>query len=653
MHSCGKTEAGTCLMKRSPSHFWARNRVFGGDMENGIMNQRELKKGLGLAHVFTIASGAMIGSGLFILPGKAHAMAGPGVIWSYVLAGLLVATGALSMAELVTAMPRAGSDYFYIMRGFGGGTGSIAGILSWFALSLKSAFAVIGMVTFAALIAEVPGVFVGVGLTVVFVALNIFGVRQAAWAQTIIVFGLFAILILYVIVGVPQMRADLLIPFAPHGVGSIFSTAGFVFVSYGGLLKVASVAEEVRQPGRVMPLGLSLVLVFVTLLYALVIMVTSGVLDKAVLNGSLTPISDGGHAIMGETGFLVMSIGAILAFVSTANAGIMAASRYLLALSRDRMLPAGLSRVNTRFQTPHIAICTTGVLILLSLLLPLKILVEAASCVLILTYMLSCLAVIVLRESRLSNYRPLFRAPLYPWLQITGLLGLSLVLFELGFEAYVISALLILAAFLVFWFFGRKEAQQESALLHIIARLSDRRLVSGTLEAELKQIIKERDEIVWDRFDRLVQNAVVLDEDKTMDRDRFFELAAGELAPRLNLAPERLAELLKQRENENSTLLSSNLAVPHIVVEGKGRFELLIARIKGGVRFSEEAPEVNTIFMLAGTRDERNFHLRALAAIAQVVQEEDFEKRWSSAGDVQGMRDVILLSKRKRPKIRS
>ncbi|MFO7871514.1 MAG: amino acid permease [Kiritimatiellia bacterium] len=613
----------------------------------------DLNKGLGLAHVFTIASGAMIGSGLFILPGMAHAMAGPGVIWSYVFAGLLATTGALSMAELVTAMPKAGSDYFYVMRGFGAGTGSIAGVLSWFALSLKSAFAVVGMATFVALIANIHGLLSGAALTIVFVILNILGVRQAARAQAVIVFSLFAILILYIAAGIPQTRSELLIPFAPHGVGAIFTAAGFVFVSYGGLLKVASVAEEIRNPGRVLPLSLGLALVVVTLFYTLTVTVTSGVLEKSVLNNSLTPISDGGRAIMGGFGFVAMSIGAILAFVSTANAGIMAASRYLLALSRDNILPSGLSRVNARFQTPHVAIGVTGGLILLSLLLPLKVLVEAASCVLILTYMLSCLAVVVLRESGLGNYRPLYRSPLYPWLQMAGLLGLGFVLVGLGIAAYAISAFLMLAAFLVFWFFGRKEARQESALLHLIERLTDRRLVGGTLEAELKQIIKERDEIVWDRFDHLVEDAVVLDEDKPMERDDFFELAAHRLAPRLNLTPERLAELLRKREDENSTLLSSTLAVPHIVVDGEKRFEMLIARMKGGVRFSEEAPDVTTIFLLAATPDERNFHLRALAAIAQVVQEVDFEKRWSAARDKQGLRDVILLSKRKRPGARN
>ena len=615
-----------------------------------MRNQGELRKGLGLAHVFTIASGAMIGSGLFILPGLAHAMAGPGVVWSYVLAGLLAGTGALSMAELVTAMPKAGSNYFYIMRGFGPEAGSIAGILSWFAIALKSSFAIVGMATFARLVVDIHGLAAGAVLTLGFVVLNIVGVREAARAQAIIVFSLLALLVLYVAVGIPRVRVDLLMPFAPYGAGRVFAAAGFVFVSYGGLLTVASMAEEVRNPGRTMPLGMILSLVIVTLLYAATVMVTSGVLATPALDNSLTPISDGGRVIMGRFGFLAMTFGAILAFVSTANGGLMTASRFLLALSRDKMLPESLSRINARFQTPHVAIGLTGALVLLSLLLPLEILVEAASCVLILTYMLSCLAVVVLRESRLANYRPLFRSPLYPWVQVGGLLGLGFVLVELGVEAYAISAVLVLAAFLVFWFFGRKAARQESALLHLIQRLTDRRLVSGALEAELKQIIKDRDEIVWDRFDRLVESAIVLDADAAMSRDEFFDMAAKNLAPRLELTPERMAELLRRREDENSTLLSPNLAVPHMVVEGKGRFEMLIARMQGGVRFSEDAAKVTTIFVLAATRDERNFHLRALAAIAQVVQESGFEQRWSSAKDTQGLRDVILLSKRRRPK---
>ena len=608
----------------------------------------DLKKGLGLVHVFAIASGAMISSGLFILPGMAHAQAGPGVIWSYVLAGILATAGALSIAELTTAMPKAGGDYFFIMRGFGPGVGTVAGILSWFSLSLKSAFAIVGMATFASLIVNLHGLAAGAVLCVLFVMLNLVGVREAARVQVVLVAVLFVLLGTYIVVGLGQVRSELLIPFAPHGLARIFSTAGFVFVSYGGLLKVASVAEEVRRPGRTIPLGLVLALVSVTLIYTLAVVVTSGVVESEALDGSLTPLSDGGQAILGRAGYIAMSVGAALAFITTANAGIMAASRYLLALSRDRLLPRPLAKVNRRFQTPHVAILITGGVVVVSLLLKLEVLVEAASTVLILGYMLSCLSVIVLRESGLQNYRPAFRAPVYPWLQIGGIAGFGFILFEMGVAAYLIAAGLVLVGFLTFWFYGRTRVRGESALLHLVQRLTDRQLVTGSLEDELKDIVHERDRIVLDRFDRMVEQAVVLDIDDELDLDAFFRRAAEHLAPRLDLDPGKMAGMLRRREEESSTLLSTSLAVPHVVVPGEERFNLLMARARRGVRWSDEAPEVKTIFLLAGTRDERNFHLRALAAIAQIVQEKDFEKRWLAARNKQGLRDVVLLSSRKR-----
>ena len=609
-----------------------------------------MRKGLGLRHVFCIAAGAMISSGLFVLPGMAHAMAGPGVIWSYLMAGLLATTGALSIAELTTAMPRAGGDYFFIMRGFGPGVGTVAGVLSWFSLSLKSAFAIVGMAAFMALIVNLHGLLAGAILCAGFVGLNVLGVREAARAQVMLVLGLFLLLGLYVVVGMGQMRSDLLIPFAPHGVASVFTATGFVFVSYGGLIKVASVAEEVRDPGRVIPLGLMLALVSITVLYTLVVMVTSGVVESEALNGSLTPISDGGRAMMGQTGYVLMSIGAILAFISTANAGIMAASRYLLALSRDRLLPKPLSKVNERFQTPHVAILLTGAVIVMSLFLQLEVLVKAASTVLILTYVLSCLSVIVLRESGLQNYRPAFKSPVYPWLQIAGMIGFGFVLLEMGIEAYFISAGLILAGFAAYWFYGRKRVRTESALLHLIQRIAgpDEELVSGALEAELKEIIRERDEIIKDRFDTVIENCPVLDIDSSMDAKEFLDRAAEAMAERVEMGQEELASALKEREEESSTAIKSNLAVPHAVVEREGVFEVLMARGRPGVFFSDEAPEVQAIFVLVGSRDERNFYLSSLAAIAEIAGNPEFMKRWLNAKGKEGLRDVVLLADRER-----
>ncbi len=611
-------------------------------------DSRSLRKGLALHHVFAIASGAMISSGLFVLPGMAHAMAGPGVVWSYLMAGILATAGALSIAELTTAMPKAGGDYFFIMRGFGPAVGTVAGMLSWFSLSLKSAFAIVGMAAFAALLINIHGLVAGTIICLVFLALNLVGVREAAHVQVALVACLFGLLALYVGFGMLQIRSELLIPFAPKGIVPIFTTTGFVFVSYGGVLKIAGVAEEVRQPGRIIPLGLALSLAAVTLLYTLTVMVTSGVVESEALNGSLTPISDGGRAIMGQFGFVAMSVAAILAFVSTANAGIMAASRYLLALSRDHLLPKPLSRVNQRFRTPHVAIGLTGLIIVLSLLLKLEVLVKAASTVLILTFMLSCLSVIVLRESGLQNYRPAFKSPIYPWVQIAGIVGLGFVLLEMGAQAYFISAGLILAGFLSFWFYGRKRVKQESALLHLVERITARELVTGTLEEELKQIIRERDEIVHDRFDGVIEEAPVLDVEGPMKVEEFFDLAAEELAERVGMTPARLSKALKNRETQSSTALNDWLAVPHVVVEGEGRFEILMARAQEGVAFSEEAPAVKAVFVLVGTLDERNFYLNALAAIAQIAGNPEFLDRWLAAKGPQGLKDVVLLAERAR-----
>ena len=610
-----------------------------------------LKKGLGLSHVFAIASGAMISSGIFVLPGLAYARAGPAVVVSYLLAGLLATTGLLSIAELATAMPKAGGDYFFVARGMGPAVGTVAGLLTWFSLTLKSAFALVGMAAFARLIVPVDEHIVGIVFCAVFVGLNLKGAKEVARLQVALVAGLFALMLVYIVRGLPAVQLPHFEPFAPGGMRAVFATVGFVFVSYGGLLKVASVSEEVERPGRTIPLGMILSLLSVVVCYTLMVFVTIGVLGSEGLSRTMesrTPISDGAAVFMGNAGRIALSIGAILAFVSTANAGILAASRYLLALSRDKLLPPRLGVVGKRFGTPHVAILITGGLAAGALFLKLDILVEAASLVLVLSYILSNLAIIVLRESRLQNYQPRFRAPLYPWVQLVGILGLAFVIVEMGEEAYLICAILVLIGFGVYWFYGRARAERESALLHLVQRITARELVTGTLEAELKQIIRERDDIAQDRFDRIIEDCVVLDLDDGLDVETLFQRVAEGMAERLNASSEKLLALLREREEMGSTVIHPGIAIPHMVIEGNEQFDILLARSKKGVLFSESGPPVHAVFVLIGSEDERNFHLRALAAIAQIVQAPDFQARWLAARTPQALRDIFLLGTRLR-----
>jgi len=167
----------------------------------------KLKKELNLLDVFCIATGAMISSGLFILPGIAHAQAGPAVVVSYFLAGLLALAGMLSQAELVSAMPKAGGTYFYVTRSMGPAVGTVDGILTWFSLSLKSAFALVGMAAFTRIIVDIDIRIIAVPLCLFFVAVNIFGIKSAGKIQRILVFGLLGILIYYIVRGIPAIRS--------------------------------------------------------------------------------------------------------------------------------------------------------------------------------------------------------------------------------------------------------------------------------------------------------------------------------------------------------------------------------------------------------------------------------------------------------------
>jgi APA family basic amino acid/polyamine antiporter len=568
-----------------------------------------LKKELGFIDVFCIACGAMISSGIFILPGIAFAKTGPSVVLSYFIAGIIALVGTLSIAELSTAMPRAGGDYYFVVKSLGPLIGTIAGVLSWFAISLKSAFAIFGIAEIIHVATSINLQLSAVLIAVAFIALNVAGVRAASRLEVILVIVLFGLMAAYCVLGVSRVSLSRYQPFSPEGWQGIVSTSGFVFISFGGLINVASIAEEVRNAKRNVPAALISSLVCITLLYTAVIFVAVGTLQTVELKSSLTPIADSAARFAGRAGYLVITVASLFAFVTTAIAGMLSASRYPLALSRDSLFPETVGRVSVRRNTPVTAILLTGGLILFSLFLRLELLVKAASTIILSSYVFTNIAVIILRESSLQNYRPSFRAPLYPVPQIVSVL---------------------LFIFL------------------IIERITNKKLTTDALESELRDIIRERDEIVADRFDDLVQDAEVMAFEVPMELETFFSSVSEKAAAKLHMNGEALNRALMERELESSTAITPFAAIPHIVMEGTGLFHLVLVRCRQGVRFSISRQDVRAVFILIGTKDERMFHLQALAAIAQILQDPAFEKRWMDAKGPAGLRDVLLMSSRKR-----
>lgn len=611
---------------------------------------KELRKGLSLINIFSIATGAMISSGLFVLPGLAYAKAGPAVIISYFLAGVLCIPTLLSKAELTTAMPKAGGDYFYIMRGFGPLLGTIAGLCSWFSLSLKSAFALIGMGAYVALFLDLPPQIIAIVFCLFFVFLNLIGVKEAGSIQVLLVFGLLTILVFYFLIGVRKFNPLNFSPFCPYGFTSIFATASFVFISYGGLTKVAALAEETRNPGKVLPLGMIISLLVTAILYTLVIFVTVAVMEPAHLKVSLTPISDGAGIIAGDIFKFIVSIGAILAFISTANSGIMSASRYPLSMGRDKLLPPVFRNISSCFKTPYFAILFTGTFIISAILfLKLELLVKVASSILILLYIFANLTLILFRESKIASYRPKFYSPFYPYLQIIGILGGIFLLIEMGTFVVFLTTIFLLLGYIWYKIYAQKKASQDTALIYLLERLvaKDRGLASDNLLTELKDIVLQREAMIKDRFHKLIEESKVLDIDEPMRMEDFFLRVADILSQELTLSSQELFDKFIERERMSTTVLRKGLAIPHIVVEGKTIFKILMARAKAGIIFANDEV-VHIIFVLVGSVDERNLHLKVLAAIAQIMQDPKFDQRWLQARNEDELKNIVLLAERRR-----
>ncbi|GAB4313836.1 MAG: hypothetical protein Kow0059_05220 [Candidatus Sumerlaeia bacterium] len=143
------------------------------------------------------------------------------------------------------------------------------------------------------------------------------------------------------------------------------------------------------------------------------------------------------------------------------------------------------------------------------------------------------------------------------------------------------------------------------------------------------------------RFDQLVRECPILDIQGPIEARDFFVRVAEVMTGRLGVDAEELTRRLLEREKESTTVLVRGLAVPHVTVEGEKLFDMLIARCREGVRFLEEGATANIIFVLFGSRDDRNMHLRTLSIIAQFMQDPKFESRWLEASGAEGLRQVI------------
>jgi len=443
-----------------------------------------LHRSLGLYAVLTISIGAMIGSGIFVLPGLAFEIAGPSVVLAFFLAGIVVLPAALSQSEMATAMPEAGGTYLYIDRAMGPLMGTVAGFGVWFSLVFKASFALVGLSAYLEFFVVHPERPVAAVLALLIVILNLVGVSQTARFQAILVTVVLILLGVFVAFGAPSAEATRFQPFLSEGVKGLLSATAVVFVSYIGVTKVASVAEEVKRPGRNIPLAILLSVGIAMVLYPAVVSVMVGVTPADALAHTETPVLTAAAEFLGSTGTYVVAGAAVLALLSMANAGVIASARYPFAMARNALAPGFLTKIGKRSGAPVAGITVTGVvLIFLVLFVPLIELAKLASAFQLLVFALVNLAVIAFREGHLDWYRPTFRSPLYPAPQIFGIAAALLLLTQMGLVPLLGAAAFVAAGILWYRAFGRSRAVKESAARDALRLRENTRLVEASAAA--------------------------------------------------------------------------------------------------------------------------------------------------------------------------
>ena len=536
--------------------------------------------------------------------------------------------------------------------------GTISGLWSWFAITLKTAFAIFGISEIIFIVSGIPVSASAPFVCAFFVILNLVGVKEVVRFQVILVAVLLTLMAGYIALGFPKVEESVFLPFAPNGAGRIFETAGIVFISFGGLLNIASVSAEIKDPKKNIPSGIIGAVITITVFYAAMLFVTVGVLPHTQLSGSLTPIADTARIIMGQSGYIAISIAVLVAFITTANAGIMSVSRYPLVLSEDDLLPEIVSKISKKQGMPYVSVIITGILVLLSLTMNLELLVEEGSTVILATSILATsilanVAVVILRASKIQNYRPSFRTPFYPIPQILSTLLFVIFILRMGHGAVEVTLLIGVLAILVYLFYGRKCKRskcekREYALLHILGRMSKQELTHNVVESELREILHERDGTKIDRLHELITEAVIVDLEVPLEIDDLFKSASEALSDKLDMDASEIFALLKQGEEKYSTVITPFVAVPHIQIPGEDRFKILVARCSGGIKFSSAQNSVEAVFVIVSSADETNFALRTLASIGHIIQAQGFKTLWCEAKNKHQIRDILLLSDRVR-----
>ena len=448
--------------------------------------EHRLRRVLGPISLTGLGVGAIIGAGIFVLTGfAAHDKAGPGLILSFVVAGVGCAFAGLCYAEFASMVPVAGSAYTYAYATLGElfawiigwdlvleyavASSTVAHGWSHYFLQLLGIFGVTlperwtntpidvteaYQFFVSGSYCNLPAALIVLLVTVVLVI----GIRESAGFNAAMVVLKLVIVLFVIGVGAAYVRPQNWHPFLPFGVGGVMKGAAYVFFAYIGFDSVSTHAEEARNPQRDVPIGIITSLGLCTILYILVAAVLTGMVPYTEIDIDAPVAAAFASRGLGVAHFII-SLGAVIGITSVLLVLLLSQARVLLAMARDGLIPREFfAAVHPRFRTPHKATILTGILVaIVAAVFPLRLLAELVNIGTLMAFVMVCAAVMIMRRNNPQLPRP-FRTPLVPLVPILGM-GMNFALMcSLGWDNWKRLIGWLLVGLVIYFSYGRKRS---------------------------------------------------------------------------------------------------------------------------------------------------------------------------------------------------
>ncbi len=464
------TTLGQKLFRRKP--------VVQMEAETGSeTGKSELSRSIGLFQLSMFGIGATIGTGIFFVLSEAVPIAGPAVIWAFVLAGVVAGLTAVCYAELAGAVPVSGSSYSYAYATLGElpamgvaacllleyGVSGAAVAVGWSQYLNELLDNLFGFQLPEALsnapeeggVINLPAVI----LIALCALLLIRGASESATINAIMVLIKIGVLVMFIAIGITGWNTDNLADFAPFGLSGITTAAGIIFFSYIGLDAVSTAGDEVKNPHRTLPMAIIIALITVTGLYILTTVVAVAAQPYTAFEGQEAGLAQILEDITGSTWpGTAVAAGAVISIFSVTLVVIYGQTRILFTMARDGMIPELFHRVNPRTRTPIAnTVIVASAIAVLAGFIPISFLADMTSVGTLVAFLVVSIAVMVLRRREPDLPRS-FRVPLYPVTPILSILGCLWIIKDLGVDTLLVFVGWVAVAAIWYFSYGIKHS---------------------------------------------------------------------------------------------------------------------------------------------------------------------------------------------------